>query len=247
MTSRGVRLSVDAEVRGSDEFKIWFFYAWLWTGALLQGGLAFVLPVRRPASTVAESCFCTLAAGLLMGVAMLAANVAFGGGLGLGFVVNTLCQFANCGALVALPMAALGSGIRFVVTGFRPLPFAAVAARRASPTMSFLWTETGLSNASWRMEHHPGWVFRTNNLSTVAAPVVPSRMWWEIGAASGEPPENLEVRMLLTRNQLIPVRTAADLFPHEHRRRPGILTCATGRFLGGLVSARATPHPSLTR
>jgi hypothetical protein len=120
-----MRLSIDAPQRGSDEFKIWFMQVWLWTGLLLQGGLAFVLTVRQPAATVAEACFCTLIAGLLMGAATLAVNVAFGGGLGFRFVVDTLCQFADGGALVVLPVAALGAGIRFVAAGFRPFPVTA--------------------------------------------------------------------------------------------------------------------------
>ena len=48
-------------------------------------------------------------------MATLAVNVAFGGGLGFWFVAHTLCQYANSGALIALPVAALGSGIRFVL------------------------------------------------------------------------------------------------------------------------------------
>ena len=125
-----LQFSVEAGLRGSDEFKVWFLYFWLLTGALLQGGLAFILTVRPPVATVAEACFCALVAGLLMGMVMLAVNVAFGGGLGMGFVVNTLCQFASGGVFTALPMAALGSSIRFVATGFRPLPVAAAAARQ---------------------------------------------------------------------------------------------------------------------
>jgi hypothetical protein len=43
--------------------------------------------------------------------------------------VNTLCEFAISGALAAVPMAALGSSLRFVAAGFCPLPVAATAAR----------------------------------------------------------------------------------------------------------------------
>jgi len=124
-----VRLSVESGVRGSDEFRMWFFYVWLWTSVLGQGVLAFILAVQRPHATVAEGCLCTLFAGLLMGMATLAVNVAFGGGLGFWFVAHTLCQYANSGALIALPVAALGSGIRFVAAGFRPFPVAAVPVR----------------------------------------------------------------------------------------------------------------------
>jgi hypothetical protein len=105
--------------------------------ALLQGGLAFVLAVRRRAATVAEACFCTIMAGLLMGMTVLMVNVAFGGGLGFQFVVNTLYQFANCGALVALPAAALSSGIRFVIVGFHPLPVTAAATCQTPSAIPF--------------------------------------------------------------------------------------------------------------
>jgi hypothetical protein len=63
-----------------------------------------------------------LLAGLLMGVAALGINLAFGGGLGIWFAVTTLCQFANAGGLVAAPVAALSAALRFMTAGFRPLP-----------------------------------------------------------------------------------------------------------------------------
>lgn len=122
-----VRQSVEVDLRNSEDFKIWFFYAWLWTGVLLQGSLAFLLTVRRPAATIGEASLCALLAGLLMGVATLAVNLAFGGGLGVAFIVDTLCQFAISGVLTAVPMATLGSSLRFVAAGFRPLPVAVTA------------------------------------------------------------------------------------------------------------------------
>jgi hypothetical protein len=117
-----VRLTVEAGLRGSDEFKIWFFYLWLQAAALMQGGLALFLALRRPQATLSEACFCALLAGLLMGVAALGINLAFGGGLGIWFAVTTLCQFANAGGLVAAPVAALSAALRFMTAGFRPLP-----------------------------------------------------------------------------------------------------------------------------
>ena len=85
----------------------------------------------RPAATITESCLCTLVEGLLMGVSTLAANLAFGGSLDMVFLVNTLIEFANAGALATMPMAALGSSLRFVAAGLGPLPAAATAAPQA--------------------------------------------------------------------------------------------------------------------
>lgn len=123
-----VRRMVAPEVRETDQFRLWFFFAMVLTGAALQAGLAFWMALRRPVASIGETCFCTLCAGLLMAVAMLALNLAFGGGLDFSFARNTLCQFANTGAMAALPMAALGAGLRFMVSGFRPLSVAAVPA-----------------------------------------------------------------------------------------------------------------------
>jgi hypothetical protein len=121
------------ELRATADYKIWFFGVWLLAASLLQGGLALSMSLRRPQATVAEACCCALLAGLLMGFVTLAVNRAVGGGLELSFVVNTLCQFINNGAFAALPMAVLGSGLRFAAARFRPLPTRTVAVPPPKP------------------------------------------------------------------------------------------------------------------
>jgi Zn-dependent protease with chaperone function len=122
----GLRLYVTQlatpEMRDTPEFKIWSFGLYLSVAALLQGGLAFFMVLRRPAATIGEACFCTLLAGILMSIAVLAINRAASGGLSVDLVVNTVCMFANAGAFVALPVSALGAGLRFIIEGFRPMP-----------------------------------------------------------------------------------------------------------------------------
>jgi hypothetical protein len=109
-------------MRDTPEFKIWSFGLYLSVAVLLQGGLAFFMALGRPAATIGEACFCTLLAGVLMSIVVLAINRAAGGGLSVELVVNTACMFASAGAFVALPLSALGAGLHFMIEGFRPMP-----------------------------------------------------------------------------------------------------------------------------
>ncbi len=116
-----VRTLAPPELRAVEQFRLELFYAFVLLAVVLQGGLALLMSLRRPVATIGEACFCTIVAGLSISTVALVVNVAVGGGIDLPFVIVTACLFVNYGALAALPMAALGSCLRFAAAGFRPL------------------------------------------------------------------------------------------------------------------------------
>jgi hypothetical protein len=112
-------------VRTTIEFKLWLFQVCVLLAIMVQAAFAALLTLRRPAATIGEACLCALFAGVPMSAVFLTINLAFGGGIDLPFAWTVMASIANQGAVVAFCSSVLGSGLRYALAGFRPLPVAA--------------------------------------------------------------------------------------------------------------------------
>jgi hypothetical protein len=116
------------EFRATDNFKLNLFGVYVVVAVLFQASLVTSLTLRRPTALIGEACFWAIISGLLMSVGLIIVNLAFGGHLSVFFVWTVVAYIVNFGAAVAFCVAAFGSGLRYALAGFRPLP--------VSPAMS---------------------------------------------------------------------------------------------------------------
>jgi hypothetical protein len=118
----GARLSFPEAVRNTDDFLLAFYLVQVTIAALMQAGLAAVVAgwVRRLGAL--HGLFSAFVAGCVMTVGLLTLNLVFGGTANPKFVWDTFSQIVNEGALLALPVAWVVSGLAELVRRMRERP-----------------------------------------------------------------------------------------------------------------------------
>jgi hypothetical protein len=123
----GLRLALPETTRGTEEFLLWFYYAYVALAILMQAATAAVVAAWTRRLAIWHGLFAAFVSGCVMAIGVLGSNLLFGGTITGQFAWVTFSQIVNPGALLSLPIAwgaaALAGIVRSVVSDVkRPQP-----------------------------------------------------------------------------------------------------------------------------
>ena len=105
----GVRLTVPATTRDSDEFKISLYIGGLLLAILVEAAVAALVAHREEQLGVAQGLFSASLAGAVMAAEILGLNLLFGGAIDFALIAQTMWLVIGAGAPVVGPIAVAAS------------------------------------------------------------------------------------------------------------------------------------------
>jgi hypothetical protein len=107
-----VHYALPAAERDQPDFKLAFFAVQVLMAVVVQGFVGAAAAAQPGPLPVIRGLFAAFSAGILLALAILGINLAFGGTISVSFLLLTVSVVVNLGAVVALPLAVMLLAIR---------------------------------------------------------------------------------------------------------------------------------------